>query len=82
MYGHYKKSPLRIISEPDQFKFHLTGQDPWAGIPAADLGQMTGELSKVMVQAAADYVANKALDEAHRSFQKSIAQTKPPDLSS
>lgn len=82
MYGHYKKSPLRIMDEPDHVELRSKRRNPWAEVSAADLGQLGGELSRVMVQAAADYVANKALDEAHHSFQKSISQTEPPDLSS
>lgn len=71
MLGHYRTSPLHWTGETPVFR-NNTRKSPWSGISPQQLGELGGELSKVMVQAAADFMARKALDEANQAFQEVV----------
>lgn len=61
------------------------GADPsavWAKLSPEEMGRIGGELSNVMVKAATEFVARKAVDEVEQAFQQTFEGTAQPELPS
>lgn len=73
MPSHYRVSPL-YPAKNRRVARQAGPKVPQPGMTPAELGRLGGELSKAMVQAAADFMARKALNEVGLAFQQALDQ--------